>query len=158
MAPGPRVYRPGCPGVRKVEGGPGPGSIRQPGPHSVTRSTFRPFFVPADRPGAPGPGPGAWHGLAARGLGPGSGPGAPGPGPEAEGPSAARPAARDQLGPGPARNQTGAFTRQLSEDAVQADVEGSWTKAQNSVFRIAKFTAHFNNLAIRSQNSWLTIS
>ena len=41
---------------------------------------------------------------------------------------------------------------------MQADVEGSWTKAQNSVFRIAKFTAHFNNLAIRSQNSWLTIS
>ena len=55
-------------------------------------------------------------------------------------------------------NRIGAFTRQLSEDAVQADVEGSWTKAQNSVFRIAKFTAHFNNLAIRSQNTWVTIS
>ena len=47
-------------------------------------------------------------------------------------------------------NQIGAFTRQLSEDAVQADVEGSWAKAQNSVFRIAKFTAHFNGKALLS--------
>ena len=168
MAPGPRMA-PGLParvpmgarGCEKLKGGPGPAASGSRGHTRSLGARFghSSFRQTAPEPRGPGLGPGmAWRpgalaqgpGRARRGRGPRW--------PEAEGPSAARPAARDQLGPGPARNQTGAFTRQLSEDAVQADVEGSWTKAQNSVFRIAKFTAHFNNLAIRSQNTWVTIS